>query len=94
VSVRHRDYAQVAAAAVVSPGGRAELVLLCVAPTPYHVEATVAVSDHGALEQLLAGIEPPDDVEASATYRRRVAPVLARRALRDATERARAEVSA
>ena len=34
--------------------------------------------------------DPPDDVEASASYRRRVAPVLARRALERAAARARA----
>ncbi len=87
VSVRHRDYAQLAAAAVVAPDGRAELVLLCVARTPHILDATPAVEEPGALEELLAGIEPRDDVEASAGYRRRVAPVLARRALRDAAER-------
>jgi CO/xanthine dehydrogenase FAD-binding subunit len=90
VSVRHRDYAQLAAAAVVSASGEAELVLLCVAAAPYRVDATAALADEGALDELLAGIEPIDDVEASAAYRRRVAPVLARRALREAAERARA----
>lgn len=91
VSVRHRDYAQAAAAAVVSPDGQAELVLLCVAPTPYlvSVDGTGAPADDAALERLLAGLDPLDDVEASATYRRRVAPVLARRALREAAARAR-----
>ena len=38
---------------------------------------------------LLAAIDPEDDIEVSALYRRRVAPVLARRALREAAERAR-----
>ena len=89
VSARYRDYAQLAAAAVVSPDGRAELVLLRVAETPFRVDASEAVQDERALEGLLAGIRPEDDVEASAAYRRRVAPVLARRALRDAAERAR-----
>jgi aerobic carbon-monoxide dehydrogenase medium subunit len=84
VSARYRDYAQVAAAAVVSPGRPAELVLLCVAQIPYRV----ALEDDDALDELLAGVEPIDDVEASATYRRRVAPVLARRALRDARAKA------
>lgn len=88
VSARYRDYAQVAAAAVVGDG-RADLVLLCVADAPYLVDASAAVRDEAALVQLLAGIDPPDDVEASAAYRRRVAPVLARRALRDASARAR-----
>ena len=88
VSARYRDYAQVAAAAVVG-GGRADLVLLCVADAPYLVDASAALGDEAALARLLAGIDPPDDVEASTAYRRRVAPVLARRALGDASGRAR-----
>jgi carbon-monoxide dehydrogenase medium subunit len=94
VSARHRDYCQVAAAAVVSLAGTADLVLLRVAPTPFHVDASSALEDDGALERLLDGIEPEDDVEVSAVHRRRVAPVLARRALRDAAENARARESA
>ena len=90
VSARHRDYAQLAAAAVVLPDGAAELVLLCAASTPLRVDASGAVDDEHAIEELLAGIEPLDDVEASAAYRRRVAPVLARRALRDAAAGAKA----
>jgi aerobic carbon-monoxide dehydrogenase medium subunit len=89
VSDRYRDYCQLAAAAVVSLDGTAELVLLRVAQTPYHVDASGALEDDGALEGLLAGIEPEDDIEVSAAHRRRVAPVLARRALRDAAENAR-----
>ena len=89
VSARYRDYCQVAAAAVISLEGSAELVLLCVAETPYRVDASAALEDEGALEGLLAAIEPEDDIEVSALYRRRVAPVLARRALREAAERAR-----
>jgi aerobic carbon-monoxide dehydrogenase medium subunit len=89
VSDRYRDYCQLAAAAVVSLDGTAELVLLRVAQTPYYVDASGALEDDGALEGLLAGIEPEDDIEVSAAHRRRVAPVLARRALRDAAENAR-----
>jgi CO/xanthine dehydrogenase FAD-binding subunit len=48
------------------------------------------VEDDDALEERLAGIDPPDDVEASAAYRRRVARVLAHRALREARARAAA----
>jgi CO/xanthine dehydrogenase FAD-binding subunit len=83
VSVRYRDYAQVAAAAVVSPGA-AEVVLLGVAETPFVVE--LAGPEDDALESALASTSPQDDVEASAEYRRLVAPVLARRALHDAQE--------
>jgi carbon-monoxide dehydrogenase medium subunit len=94
VSDRYRDYCQVAAAAVVSLDGTADLVLLRVAPTPYHVDASSALEDEGALEGLLAGIEPEDDIEVSAAHRRRVAPVLALRALRDAAENARQKENA
>lgn len=90
VSARYRDYAQVAVAAVVSEGHRARVVLLCVAPEPRLLDADT-VFDNGsstvdahALAQLLADLDPPDDVEASSAYRRRVAPVLSRRALEDA----------
>jgi CO/xanthine dehydrogenase FAD-binding subunit len=89
VSARYRDYCQLAAAAVVSLDGTAALVLLRVAPTPFLFDASSALEDEGALEGLLAGIEPEDDVEVSAAHRRRVAPVLARRALRDALAHAR-----
>jgi len=93
VSARYRDYCQVAAAAVVSLDGTAELVLLRVAETPYLLDASNALEDEGRLKQLLASIEPMDDVEVSAAHRRRVAPVLARRALYEAAERARQKES-
>ena len=94
ISARYRDYCQLGAAAVVSLDGSAELVLLRVADTPYLVDASSAIEDEGALEGLLASIEPMDDIEVSAAHRRRVAPVLARRALREAAERARQKESA
>jgi aerobic carbon-monoxide dehydrogenase medium subunit len=94
VSARYRDYAQLAAAAVVSLDGTAELVLLGVAETPHLLDASNALEDEGALKQLLASIEPMDDVEVSAAHRRRVAPVLARRALDEAAERARQKENA
>jgi carbon-monoxide dehydrogenase medium subunit len=94
ISVRYRDYAQLAAAALVTvdDGGActaAELVLLRVADVPFRVDATAAVDDESALDELLADLNPATDLEASSGHRRRVAPVLARRALRDAAERAR-----
>ncbi|MGH3111240.1 MAG: hypothetical protein ACRDQT_10020, partial [Gaiellaceae bacterium] len=69
--------------------GTAELVLLRVAETPYLLDASNALEDEEALEQLLASIEPMDDMEVSAAHRSLVAPVLARRALDEAAERAR-----
>jgi aerobic carbon-monoxide dehydrogenase medium subunit len=88
VTTRYRDYAQVAAAAVVA-ADRAELVLLRAAPTPLRLDATAAVDDRGALEGLLANIDPPSDVEATAAHRRRLARASASRALADASARAR-----
>jgi CO/xanthine dehydrogenase FAD-binding subunit len=82
VSARYRDYAQVAAAAVVTPGEKAQVVLLRVADTPYILDA-----DPDTLEFSLE-VTPPGDVDASSAYRRRVAPALARRALADAAARA------
>jgi aerobic carbon-monoxide dehydrogenase medium subunit len=94
ISVRYRDYAQLAAAALVTVDDAgactaAELVLLRVADAPLRIDAVAAVDDESAIEGLLADIDPPSDIEASAAHRRRVAPVLARRALRDAAEIAR-----
>jgi aerobic carbon-monoxide dehydrogenase medium subunit len=93
ISDRNRDYAQLAAAALVTvdesgAASAAELVLLRVADTPIRIDATAAVDDDDALHELLADLDPPSDIEVSAAHRRRVAPVLARRALRDAAERA------
>jgi len=87
VSARYRDYAQVAAAAVVTPGEKAEVVLLRVADAPYVLDVEAGTLEFG---DALAGLTPPEDVEASSTYRKRVAPVLARRALQEAAERAAA----
>jgi carbon-monoxide dehydrogenase medium subunit len=89
VSDRYRDYAQLAAAAVVRRDG-ADLVLLRAAEKPLHLDASAAVDDEDAMDGVLAEIDPADDVEVSAEYRHRVARTLARRALRDAAERARA----
>ena len=43
-----------------------------------------------AVTALIDKLDPPDDIEVSGTYRRRVAGVLARRALVDAAARAAA----
>jgi len=99
VSARYRDFAQVAAAATVTLDEEgvctaAEVVLLCVAPAPHRVDVSHLVgtrigdAEVAALAESLSGLEPPDDIEVSGTYRRRVAVTLALRALRDAHERA------
>jgi carbon-monoxide dehydrogenase medium subunit len=99
VSARFRDYARVAAAAVVDVDAdgacsAATVVLLRVADRPFLVDCTDAVRDGTGLDGLLGDIDPPDDIEASSAYRRRVAPVLAARALTEATARAGAREAA
>jgi CO/xanthine dehydrogenase FAD-binding subunit len=94
VSARYRDYAQAAAAALVDldDAGEctsAQVVLLGVARTPRRVDVTQMVAEDPSLEGLRDVLEPEDDVEASAEYRHRVAPILARRALSEAFESAR-----
>lgn len=101
VSARYRDFARVGAAATVTldEAGTciaAELVLLRVAPTPYRVDVShlvgtsIGESERSAVAEVLAGIEPEDDIEVSAAYRKRVAVTLALRALKDAHEKASA----
>jgi carbon-monoxide dehydrogenase medium subunit len=99
VSARFRDYARVDAAAVVDldeDGGcrAATVALLRVADRPVLVDCTDAMRDGAGVDGLLDGITPPDDIEASSAYRRRVAPVLAQRALRDAMANAQGEKAA
>ena len=99
VSARYRDYARVAAAAVVdldADGGcrSATVAMLRVADRPVLLDCTDAMRDGGNVHGLLDGITPPDDIEASSAYRRRVAPVLAQRALRDAMAHAQGEEAA
>lgn len=100
VSARYRDFAQVAAAATVTVDESgtctaAELVLLRVAPVPHRVDVSHLVGTTGdvaalaALADLLARLEPLDDIEVSGTYRSRVAVTLAKRALGDAFSGAR-----
>jgi aerobic carbon-monoxide dehydrogenase medium subunit len=99
VSARFRDYARVAAAAVVdldADGGcrAATVAMLRVADRPVLLDCTGAMRDGGSVDGLLDGMTPPDDIEASSAYRRRVAPVLAQGALRDAMANAQGEKAA
>ena len=73
----------------------ATLVLLRVAATPHRASIDSIVTgkrlDEATLDAVaasLADLTPPDDIEVTGTYRRRVAATLARRALRDAAARA------
>jgi aerobic carbon-monoxide dehydrogenase medium subunit len=99
VSARYRDYARVAAAAVVDLDASgscrsATVAMLRIADRPVLLDCTGAMRDGGGVGGLLEGITPPDDIEASSAYRRRVAPVLAQRALRDAMAHAQGEEAA
>jgi len=69
-------------AATVS-GGTARIAIGCVAATPVVVTAS---ADETAIRDAVrsASLDPPDDVHASADYRRHLAEVLAARAVRDA----------
>jgi carbon-monoxide dehydrogenase medium subunit len=98
VARRHGDFALAGAACRLSvSGGRIEaaaIALFGVAGTPVRAPAAEAalagaeVLDEGTAREaaILAaeGLEPPDDVHGSAAYRRRMAEVAVRRALRAA----------
>lgn len=104
VARRHGDFAQVGVAATLEldPAGlcqRAKLVFLSVGDIPMVAsravelligqplseEAIAAAAQVAADEE----IEPGGDIHASEPYKRHLAAVLARRALREAAERAR-----
>jgi carbon-monoxide dehydrogenase medium subunit len=68
--------------------GRARIAIGCVSATPIVVEAD---ADEVAVPKAVAdaNLDPPDDVHASADYRRHLAQVLAWRAVQQALEGAR-----
>ncbi len=102
VARRHGDFALVGAAAVVHPagGGRfrdVRLAFIGVGPAPVRItEAEAALEGQEFDEPLLDDVarlvsdrlDPESDIQASAAYRKHVAGVLARRALRAAAARA------
>ena len=104
ISVRHGDFAMVAAAAQIALDGdgrctRAALGLGGVGGTPLAFPKIAArlvgtkLEDgavKGAADAAAAASEPGSDLHASAEYRRHLAGVLAGRALRAAHEKARA----
>lgn len=97
---RHGDYAMCGVGAVVTtdPDGavtRARVGLVSVGPVPVLLDLTAAVTGSGggfsypAVRDILdAGIEPDEDIHATAEYRRHLAHVLTLRALTDAREAA------
>jgi CO/xanthine dehydrogenase FAD-binding subunit len=98
VTRRHGDFALVGVAAIVMLDGEtirdARLALMGVGPKPVRASEAEAMlmgaRPSGALfaeaaEKAAARLEPSSDLHATADYRRRVAAVLARRALAEAT---------
>ena len=93
---RHGDFALVAATVLVARGGdgritTARIVLSAVADHPVRaIEAEAALTDGatpGEAGRLAADkLTPPSDIHASASYRRKTAAVLVRRALEAALE--------
>jgi carbon-monoxide dehydrogenase medium subunit len=89
---RAQDWAIVGVAAVRD--GSTGVALVNMGPTPLRATAVEQALAQGAsIEDAAAlaaeGTEPTDDVNASADYRRHLARVLVRRALQEATARAR-----
>jgi len=102
VARRHGDYALVGVGAVVTMAGnvcqRARLAFTGVGPIPVRIpDAEAVVTGKMVTDGVLAElgklvthmIDPTGDIHASAEYRKEVAGVLARRAIRAAAERAR-----
>jgi len=101
VARRHGDFALVGAAAIVALGGDgaiadARLVFIGVGGAAVRATEAEALlrgraatpeSFAEAAEEAAGGLEPPSDLHASGDYRRRVARVVARRALQEATPR-------
>ena len=110
VSRRHGDYALVGVACVLQLDGEgrcsdARLVFTGVGGTPYvsHVGQQALLGEQPSqalferVQELVSadeGLEPESDLHASALYRKEVAGVMAKRALKAAYERARAPESA
>jgi carbon-monoxide dehydrogenase medium subunit len=94
---RHLSYSLVSVAAVVEVDDAtirsARVAMAGVAPTPRRLTAvekalvggsTGAQAVHEAAAAAAGEADPPSDLHASANYRRRVAPVLAARAVLEA----------
>lgn len=107
IARRHGDYAQVGVAAMVSVDtdetcSEARLVYLSVGDGPIEAQQaadllvgevlTEEVLESAAAHAGNEEIEPTDDIHASAEFKRHLARVLGRRALKQASERARAGI--
>jgi carbon-monoxide dehydrogenase medium subunit len=91
---RHGDFAMVAVVASVTVDGDVRIALINMADRPVRAhEAEAAMKEGAPIADVAAlavrDLDPSADLHASAAYRRSVAAVLVRRALTEATERAR-----
>ena len=106
VARRHGDYAVCGVAALVTLDGdrkvqAARAAYISMGPTPVVLDLTDAVAgapcdaaDWAAAGRDAAGrLDPDPDIHASADYRRHLAEVLTRRALREAAGRATEEAA-
>jgi carbon-monoxide dehydrogenase medium subunit len=84
IARRHGDYALVGAAALVE-GDSVRVGFLSVSDVPTVVDLT-GVPDEDLGEAALAGLEPADDIHATAAYRRQLVRVLTARVVRSARE--------
>ena len=83
-----RDGTCIVNAAASLEGGAPRVAIGCVDAVPVLVRPESAEDDAVREAVRAAGLQPPDDVHASAEYRRHLAEVLAVRAVRAAKERA------
>ena len=84
---RHGDFALVSVAASVSPAAaRVAIGGLGSAPVAFDVDPTNAAAESQRIAQ---GLKPPDDLHASAEYRRSLARTLIERALTSAAQRSK-----
>lgn len=91
IARRHGDFALAGAGAVIA-GGDVRIAVMGVHDTPLRVAAAEGIiAGNGSIEDAVAAvreaIEPNDDLQASADYRRHLAGVLAGRVIRLAMER-------
>ena len=95
IARRHGDYALVGVAAHVETDGetvtRARVGFVSVSDTPVVVDVTDAVQDPAGdpAATALAGLEPAEDIHATAAYRTHLVKVLTPRVLAAATDHAR-----
>ena len=83
-----RDGTCIVSAAASLEGGAPRVAIGCVDAVPVLVRPESAEDDTVREAVRAGGLQPPDDVHASAEYRRHLAEVLAVRAVRAAKERA------